>query len=283
MPTNTRRTMPKHPALIVAGLAMALLIPGCGDGEQAGPGRGTTPQPGPAAPSTGTKPGTPPTVPTAGAVPGTATVRGRVVWEGTPPKNKRIEMTSTPFCAASHGGPTTGDVWIVGEDGGLANVVVSIVEGLPAGKWPVREDAVVLDQVGCMYEPHVIAIQVGQDLKVTNSDDTTHNVHFKSRYNGDWNMTQSAKGTVDAKQDPARPETGTALFKCDIHTWMEARASIFEHPFFDVSDEGGAFEIGRLPAGRYLVRAWHEKAGEKQDWITVENDGEAEITFTFSK
>jgi plastocyanin len=269
------------PTRLVVGLAAALLLAGCGEGNQPDPG--TIPQAGRAAEPTGGTPGTLPEAPTREPEFGSATVKGRVTWEGTPPKNKRIEMTSTPYCVASHEGPTTGDVWLVGEDGGLANVVVSIVEGLPAGKWPVREDSVVLNQTGCMYEPHVIAIQVGQELKVTNSDDTTHNVHFKSHYNGDWNMTQSVKGTVDPKQRLTRPETGTSLFKCDIHTWMEARASIFDHPFFDVSDGGGAFEIGRLPAGKYLVRAWHEKAGEHQEWITVEDGTEAEVTFTFSK
>ena len=213
-----------------------------------------------------------------------ATLKGTIKWEGKAPKNKLIKMTSDPVCVKLHeDAEVREDTYTISDDGAFKDVVVFIAEGLPDQDWPVRTDPIVLNQEGCHYTPHVFGIQIGQPLKIQNSDPTTHNVHFKSKYNGDWNMTQSEKGTVDPKDAFKRPESDTALFKCDIHTWMEARVAIFKHPFFSVSGADGTFEITGLPAGKYRVWAWHEKAGEQASWVDVAADGTATADFTFSR
>ena len=45
-----------------------------------------------------------------------------------------------------------------------------------------------MDQNGCQYKPHVFALQVGQPLKVLNSDGVLHNVHALPKVNGQFNM-----------------------------------------------------------------------------------------------
>jgi polysaccharide lyase family 4-like protein len=70
---------------------------------------------------------------------------------------------------------------------------------------------------------------------------------------------------------------------CDTHVWMLAHIHVFEHPFFGVTDERGAFSISDIPAGTYTLTAWHEDAGIKSQEITVPESGQVGANFEFSK
>jgi hypothetical protein len=48
---------------------------------------------------------------------------------------------------------------------------------------------------------------------------------------------------------------------CNIHPWMNARVGVFDHPYFAVTDERGAFEIRLAPKGAWRLKVWHEKVG----------------------
>lgn len=229
-----------------------------------------------AAPSAATSPA--PTLAAGG------TVKGTIKWEGKEPKNPLVDMASDPVCKGLHEGQEVRkETTVVNGNGTLNGVVLYIAEGLPKQDWPVKPGTITLDQKGCTYVPHVVAIQVGQKVEIRNSDKTTHNVHFKSKFNGDWNKTQAEVGTIPADSDMKRAELGTAFFKCDIHTWMESRVAVFDHPFFDVTREDGTFTIPNLPAGEYTLAAWHEKEKEQKIKITVTEGGTVEQNFSFGK
>src|SRR5262245_30179584 len=102
----------------------------------------------------------------------TAVIRGAVNFTGMAPEMPKIRITADPTCAETRKDdpPRRQDV-IVNRNNTLKNVIVYVKGGLAAGKtYPMPPEAVVLDQRGCMYEPHVFAIRVGQDLKILNSD-----------------------------------------------------------------------------------------------------------------
>jgi len=62
---------------------------------------------------------------------------------------------------------------VVGQGGGLENVVLHISQGLTGSALTqVPASVPVFDQKGCVYSPHVLAMAVGQNFKVTNSDQT---------------------------------------------------------------------------------------------------------------
>lgn len=211
-------------------------------------------------------------------------VRGKVAWKGKVPKNRSIRMGSDPYCEKcqrAEGGTPRREDTIVNENGTLRNAVVWVAEGLPERAWPVRGPALVLDQIHCRYVPHVLGIQLGQKLTIKSSDATSHNVHFKSNLNGEWNLTMSGPGTIAPKKPFKRPEIG-ARFVCDQHPWMSAQVAIFDHPFFAVTGEDGRFELKGLPAGTYRLKAWHEKHGEREVSVTV-GEKPAEATFTFER
>src|SRR5215204_392009 len=86
-------------------------------------------------------------------------VTGVVKLEGTPPAAEPITMDSDPYCQRQ--GRNTTETLVVGEGSGLQNVFVYVKDGLGERAFPVPSAAVLLDQKGCRYAPHVLGIQVG--------------------------------------------------------------------------------------------------------------------------
>jgi plastocyanin len=206
-------------------------------------------------------------------------VMGKVSFSGTAPERTVIETEGDPNCAAMHGGePVLSDSVLVSADGGLANVFVYVTNAPEATETPVSP--VVLDQVGCMYTPHVLGVQVGQPLEIRNSDATTHNVRGVARKNKAMNYGQPAGSNPRTKT--FKKEEMKIRMKCDIHPWMTAYVFAMGNSFFGVSDESGAFNIQGLPAGEYEVTAWHETFGEQAGKVTVGADGSGKVDFTFS-
>ena len=88
-------------------------------------------------------------------------------------------MSKDPYCAKFHANsPAQLELVVVGKNGGLKNAVLYISQGLSAEAASQKPSTVpVFDQKGCMYTPHVIAMDVGQEYKVVTSDQTAHNIH----------------------------------------------------------------------------------------------------------
>jgi plastocyanin len=160
----------------------------------------------------------------------------------------------------------------------LRNAMVFVKEGVDK-KYDPPAEAAVLDQHGCQYEPHVISMMEGQTLTVRNSDDTNHNIHFLPKKNQEVNFTQPKKGmTKDLKLEAEEP----FKVKCDVHPWMGCYIGVFTHPFHDVTDKDGTFELKGLPPGTYTIEAWHEEFGTKTMEVEVATDETKEVDFTYA-
>jgi hypothetical protein len=208
-----------------------------------------------------------------------AALEGTVTLKGTPPVMTEIANINDPKCHTMHGDkPLKSDRVLCGENGGLQNVFITITNP-PAGDYPTPEKPVILDQVGCMYSPHVVGIQVNQDLEVRNSDPTMHNVHRIARKNGQDNKMQMPKGKpIMAKFTEVEDRM---RYKCDIHPWMMSYVFVKDHPFFAVTDENGQFQIAGLPSGEYEVKAWHEHYKEQTGKVTIDANGAGSIAFSY--
>src|ERR1700733_8955923 len=101
-----------------------------------------------------------------------ATVKGVVKFDGTALKPSKIDMSQDPACKGSNEAEG-----VVVESGDLANVFVYVKDGLGSRTFDVPKDAVVLDQSGCKYHPHVLGVMAGQTVDIKNDDQTTHNIH----------------------------------------------------------------------------------------------------------
>ena len=264
--------------LTLAGCGLGMALAGCEAGDDDVPPPDTTEEPPPADDDAVSSVGAD-TAPM--GVEGSSSIEGRIVYQGDIPTPPRISMDADPQCAAKHDEPVRSQALVVGDDSGLANVLVKVASGLPEGNYPPPEEPFVMDQQGCQYQPHVMAVIAGQDLKVLNSDELLHNVHALSRVNPAFNRAMPA-AVEEAVFELPRPEDAFQV-KCDVHPWMNAYIEVTEHPFFDVSDANGAFTIEGLPAGTYEIEAWHERLGTQTATVTVEEGESASNDFTFTR
>ena len=134
--------------------------------------------------------------------------------------------------------------------------LVYVKSGLKAPPPPISRTPVLLDQIGCVFSPHVLGIRIGQPLQIRNSDPRLHNVRALSFNNVELNV--SLIPDTEHLHRFTKREVMVGV-KCDIHPWMSAWVGVLDHPYFAVTGEEGAFAIPDLPAGRYLVEVWHEK------------------------
>ena len=209
-----------------------------------------------------------------------ATVAGKVSFEGTKPAMRALSMDATPACARQHSTAVRSEEVIVGDAGGLKNAFVYVKGGLPDGRqWPAPAEAARLDQKGCMYVPHVLAVMVGQEIEITNSDPTNHNIHPLPKVNREWNESQSPGSEPKRKSFP-REEIMMPV-KCNVHPWMRTYINVVSHPFFAVSGDDGSFTIKGLPPGEYTLEAVHEKLGTQEFKVKVgaKETGKADFTF----
>lgn len=208
----------------------------------------------------------------------TGSVVGRVRLEGPKPGPTRTNMLSDPNCAKQHPGAVMNEDFVVGSEGALENVVVFISDGMNGKSFDVPAEAAVIEQKGCVYKPHVIAMQTNQKLKVVNSDNTLHNVHPVPTNNREWNKAQPGGSTLE--ETFPREEIAIPV-KCNVHPWMRSYIAVFKHPYFAVSGKDGSFDLRNLPPGEYTVKAWHEKLGMMPQKITVAAGEAKKMDFAF--
>ncbi|MBI4178135.1 carboxypeptidase regulatory-like domain-containing protein [bacterium] len=204
-------------------------------------------------------------------------VSGKIMFSGTAPKMGKIDMAAEATCAAKHAAAIRDESVLVNDNGTLRNVVVRVKSGLEEYAYPAMSGEPMLDQSGCVYEPHVLIMTPG-NLKIKSSDNVLHNVHSESKINKSFNRAQPTPSTIEASL--TKPEM--VSFKCDVHPWMRAYAVVVENGAAAVTGTDGAFNIGSLPPGTYVIEAWHEKYGSKEMTVTVESGKAAEANFTFS-
>jgi hypothetical protein len=125
-------------------------------------------------------------------------------------------------------------------------------------------------------------MQKGEKLTVKNNDPKLHIPHSYREDRTVFNLSLPFKGTtIDAT--PRIRQTGVLKVVCDTHAWMQAYIHVFDHPYFGVTDDHGAFTISNLPAGTYILKAWHEDAGIKSQEVTVSESRDVRIVFEFTK
>lgn len=247
-----------------AAAAFALVVVGCSKNQSSSTGEEQ-----PAA-ATGTKTVDMSTV---------GSVSGVVKLDGTAPKFKPINMSADPYCVKANSTPAFPDQVVVGDGNTLANVVVYVKTGAEGYSFPTPTDSVTLDQKNCMYTPHVVALMVGQQLSVVNSDDTTHNIHPTPADNREWNKSQPPKAP-SITDTFARPEVAIPV-KCNVHPWMKSYIAVMANPYYAVTDKDGKFELKNLPPGTYTIEAWQEKYGVVDQTVTIGAKESKTSDFTF--
>jgi len=249
-------------------MALAVAIISCGGGQQ----KQETGAPAAGAPAAGGAKAV--DAATAGSITGT------VKLDGTAPKMRPINMAAEPSCAKEHSTPATTQDVMVGSGGALQNVVVYLKGDFSQYSFDAASAPAVIDQKGCQYAPHVVALRVGQALNVTNSDQTTHNIHPVPMNNREWNQSQPP-GSAPLNETFAREEIAIPV-KCNVHPWMKSYIAVVGNPYFQVTGNDGSFTLKNVPPGTYTLTAWHESLGPMDQMITVgASEQKKDVNFSF--
>src|SRR5256885_11747984 len=210
-------------------------------------------------------------------------ITGTVKLSGTPPHMRGIDMSKDPYCSKAHASdPAKMETVVVGKDQGLQNVVLYISQGLSAADAAQKQSTTpVFDQKGCMYTPHVMAVDAGQEFKVTTSDQTSHNIHPQPNPmtgNIPWNRSQPP-GAPPIVQTWKAEEIAIPV-KCNIHPWMHGWHVVVKGPYA-TTDENGSYTIHGVSPGSYTVTALPEEVGTQDAEINRPAGAPAKKKLTF--
>jgi hypothetical protein len=190
-------------------------------------------------------------------------IKGKISYNGRPPTPKKLTIPKDPkVCGTTR----DEDIFVVGPDGGVKNVVVYLTD-ITKGKKMEGNMQPVLDQKGCHYVPHVQVVPVHATLQVKSSDPILHNVH--SFLNGstviNFAMPPQPGLVLTKKLDKA----GGQQLKCDVHSFMTGAVFVAANPYYALTGDDGTFEIKDVPPGSYTISTWHQVAGAVVQPITV--------------
>jgi len=225
-------------------------------------------------------------------------LQGKVILKGIPPPEIPIQLDTAS--ARLHPRGLTTRHYRVAQDGGLANVLVYIKEGLNGQTFaPPGKDATI-EFRRCQFEPYVIGVRTNQSIAFRNSDPFLQNVHCTPKANGNRESNAALvplttdfrtivrelikfrwpwRGPRIRRSFPA-PEIFVRL-KCDVHPWEFGYVAVLEHPFFAISDKHGNFHFPPgLPPGKYTLEARHLKAGMVTQDVTVVEGEKKTVNFT---
>src|SRR5712692_11698138 len=163
---------------------------------------------------------------------------------------------------------------VVGGNKGLAYAVVSV----PGAKGSGKAVKATIDQHGCKFVPHVLAMNPG-DLELKNSDDILHNIHTYSTANPSINKAQPKfKKIMTEKLE--KPEY--VKLTCDVHSWMLGWVAVTPGPAA-VTDSNGVAKIENVPAGKQTVEVWHETLGKQTKDVEVKAGQTTKVSFEMKK
>ena len=195
---------------------------------------------------------------------GWGTLSGTIKYDGKAPAPAKLAINKDiDFCGKF---PLVDESLVVGENGGLKNVIVTMYLGR-GDKAPavhpdyaaLKEKPVEFDNDKCRFEPHVAVVLTGQTLQIGNKDTVGHNTKVDTFTNSPINPIIPAGGQLNHTFDAA--ERLPAKVSCSIHPWMTSWLVIRDDPYVAVTDENGSFKIENVPAGNWTFQFWHEKAG----------------------
>lgn len=206
------------------------------------------------------------------------TITGDVTFVDNPPHTAPVKVTKDQdYC----GETLPNESYLVDANGGLKNVVVSLEAAQPAiAADPQKLN--VIENTGCRYFPRVLAMRKGERLRVKNNDPKLHIPHSYLNEKTVFMLSLPFKNTVLEATQKIR-DAGVLKLVCDTHAWMLGFVHVFDHPFFAVTDDKGAFSIPNVPAGTYTLKAWHEDAGMRSHEVVVAESGNVRVNFEFAK
>jgi len=193
-----------------------------------------------------------------------ATLRGRIVYDGTPPIPERIKVDKDVEVCGKF--DLFDESLVVHQDNhGVKDVVIQLSLGrrdtIDVHESYKADEAgqVLLENECCRFDPHVTVMRTTQKLVIHNADPKGDSVKIDPINNNAINVTLPT-GSTHVQEFPLA-ERIPARVSCSIHPWELGWLIIADHPYVAVTDKDGRFEIKDLPVGERSFMFWQEKAG----------------------
>jgi plastocyanin len=158
---------------------------------------------------------------------------------------------------------------------------VVYIEAVQGKTFPAPAKPVVMDQKSLLFQPHVIAVQVGATVQFLNSDKVQHNI-FWPAISGNKKMSHNMGTWPTGEERAFKFDTvGVVPLLCNVHPEMSGYIIVSPTPYFALADASGNFKFSDVPDGTYTVSAWHE--GMKIQSKPVTLAGSATVEFSLTK
>jgi plastocyanin len=168
-------------------------------------------------------------------------------------------------------GSVSGRVALVQKGGRRASDLSDVVVFLEGVKGRPRPTPATMYMKGKAFLPRVAVVAVGSTVEFPNEDPIFHNVFSVSGENRfDLDLYKRPKRGSWTFQAP-----GLVRVYCNIHPQMSAVVLVRDNAHFTLASADGAFTLADVPPGSYTLKAWHERAGEVAQPVTVAAEGDA--------
>lgn len=205
------------------------------------------------------------------------TIKGKVVFQGSPPPMKKIIPTKDQHVC---GGIREEPQIVLAPDKGVQDVIVYLKKVEKGKAWVKPTKTPELNNLKCRFEPYVQAVPVGSELEIVNSDPVLHNTHgFYDRRTA-FNVAMPKQGER-VKSKLERP--GLVRVECDAHGWMRGWIYVADNPYYAITSKDGTFTIADVPPGTYTLVTWQEYTGAMEIPVTVKGKEVVPVTVELKK
>jgi plastocyanin len=141
--------------------------------------------------------------------------------------------------------------------------------GLPAAA-PVQAQMANEDKA---FTPHVLVVPVGSTITFGNHDPFDHNVFSPTEGNA-FDLGLYDRDETRAARFPA---PGVVRVYCNVHATMGAFVVVRDSRAWAMPAGDGSFTLADVPPGDYTLHAWHERATEVVQRVTVGPGGARDV------
>ena len=133
---------------------------------------------------------------------------------------------------------------------------------------PAPAEPVAIDQRKKKFKPRICPVIKGQVVRFYNMDRVEHNV-FSTEEKNTFDLGRYPK---EEYRDQPYNELGLYKVYCNIHKKMILDIMVVPNRYFALTDKKGQYHIPDVPAGEYVLKAWHIYGGSVELPISVKQD-----------